>query len=94
MLDERCPSDYERFCRNLYNYQSSFESAMHIECKIASCGIFEEDSEKAAAAFYEKVLKPKEDLTLYSRLAHLEHRRWMACSVMRGWDMYDADGNG
>lgn len=91
MLDERCPSDYERFCRNLYNYQSSLESAMHIECKLASCGIFEEDSEKAAAAFYEKVLKPKEDLTLYSRLAHLEHRRWMACSVMRGWDMYDAD---
>ncbi|MFQ8897340.1 MAG: hypothetical protein ACLR71_03105 [[Clostridium] scindens] len=33
MLDERCPSDYERFCRNLYNYQSSLESAMHIECK-------------------------------------------------------------
>ncbi|MFQ8897339.1 MAG: hypothetical protein ACLR71_03100 [[Clostridium] scindens] len=30
-------------------------------------------------------------MTLYSRLAHLEHRRWMACSVMRGWDMYDAD---
>ena len=74
----------------LHNYQSSLEKRDAYRMP-RSCGIFEEDSEKAAAAFYEKVLKPKEDLTLYSRLAHLEHRRWMACSVMRGWDMYDAD---
>lgn len=91
MLDERCQSDYGRFCRNLYNYQSSLESAMHIECKLASCGICEVEREKAAATFYEKVLKSKKGHTLYNRLAHLEHRRWMACNAMRGWDMYEAD---
>lgn len=89
MLDGQAETSYENFCKNIYNYRSSIENAMHIECKLAGCGIWEEDEEKAANLFKEKVLKHKEDNPEpYHKLLYLEHRRWMASTIMQGWDMY------
>ena len=83
---------FERFCRNIYRYQSSIENAMHLDCKLLYCGLHEEDEQRAADLFEERVIAGRGETVLYRELLFLEHRRWIASMTARGWDAYDLLG--
>ncbi len=65
-----------------YNYVSNLKAAMHIQVKLACCGIDTSDNHMAAEAFSELMT---EDPSIVNRLAALEHRRWMMEKMLNGF---------
>lgn len=90
-IDEfaKAPLDYEvgdvsvaaNFLGAAYAADSSFASAVHIPVKLAMCQ--EEDQEKNPLTVLKEAIQKKN--TFYWRLVALEHRRWNAYMVMRGF---------
>lgn len=83
------PHDYEvgdmrivsNFIGSEYTADSSFASAVHIPYKLAVCSEYSTDKE--AIAVLKEAVRTKN--TLYKKLVALEHRRWNAYMVMRGY---------
>lgn len=85
----KTPQDYEignldlisNFIGSDYNADSSFAAAVHIPVKLSVCKDF--DSEKAPIDTLKESIRKKNNL--YWKLVTLEHRRWNAYTVMRGY---------
>lgn len=83
------PHDYEvedlgivrNFIGSEYAADSSFASAVHIPYKLAICS--EYDSSKPAEDVLKEAIIARN--VLYKKLVALEHRRWNAYMVMRGY---------
>lgn len=85
----RSPHSYEvgdlsivsNFIGSAYAADSSFASAVHIPYKLAICGEYQTDAE--AMEVLKEAIRTKGPL--YKKLVALEHRRWNAYMVMRGY---------
>lgn len=85
----RSPHDYEaddlnivsNFIGSSYTADSSFASAVHIPYKLAICREYQDDNE--AMEVLKEAIRTKGPL--YKKLVALEHRRWNAYMVMRGY---------
>ena len=83
------PHDYEvgdmrivsNFIGSEYTSDSSFASAVHIPYKLAACNEYNADEE--AIEVLKGAIRTKN--ALYKKLVALEHRRWNAYMVMRGY---------
>ncbi len=65
-----------------YNYLSNLESALHIRSKLRCCGIDTDDPAASAAAFAACM---EQDPSIVSRLAVVEHRRWVMEKLLQGY---------
>ena len=65
-----------------YNYLSNLESALHIQSKLRCCGIDAGDPAASAAAFAAYM---EQDPSIVSRLAVVEHRRWVMEKLLPGY---------
>lgn len=65
-----------------YNKESTLQNVMHIRSKLACCGITDPDLTAAAQKFAHVI---REDPRIVSRLAVVEHNRWMMDKVMKGY---------
>lgn len=65
-----------------YNYVSNLEAAMHVQAKLACCGIDTSDNRTAAEAFAKLMAN---NPYIINRLAALEHRRWMMEKILKGF---------
>lgn len=67
--------------REKYNHRSSTAYALSVPYKLRGIGIYEQDLQKAAEQFAEKM----QDAALFRRITMLEHRRWVMEKVTAGW---------
>lgn len=89
-FEEKFRKEFEMNDSREYDADSSYASAVHISSKLAFCldyyqvelRDFEERTEKAIELLAESIEKKNE---LYDKLIVLEHRRWNAYMVMRGY---------
>ena len=70
--------------KKAYNYTSSIANAVSIRYKLKSIGIDCKDLNAAADLFNKQVLE-NEDKTIFDELVAVEHRRWVAEKICKGW---------
>lgn len=70
------------------NYTSSIANVVSSKYKLKSIGIDCNDLNKAADMFNEQVLL-NEDKTIFNELVAVEHRRWVAEKICKGWTRQD-----
>ena len=78
-------SEYPKFYKNKYNYESSLALALSIKYKLADLGIsLLDDYHKSAYEFWQK-LNDNKNNEVMNRLIALEHRRWVLYQICNGW---------
>lgn len=80
--DRQSPQRIRQDFEKSYNYLSNLESALHIQSKLQCCGIDTGDPAASAAAFAAYM---EQDPTIVSRLAVVEHRRWVMEKLLQGY---------
>ena len=76
--------DVRKEFRKTYNYTSCIANVVSTKYKLKSIGIDCSDLNEAADIFCEKVLL-NEDKTNFNELVAVEHRRWVAEKICKGW---------
>lgn len=74
------------FDKEEYNSSATLENVMHIRSKLACCDILDSDLTDAARHFAEYMKKHPQ---IVSRLAVVEHNRWMMEKIMKGFQLQD-----
>lgn len=80
--DRQSPQQIRQDFEKSYNYLSNLEAALHIQSKLQCCGIDTDDSAVSAAAFAAFM---EQDPSIVSRLAVVEHRRWIMEKLLQGY---------
>lgn len=76
--------DVRKEFRKTYNYTSCIANVVSTKYKLKSIGIDCSDLNETADIFCEKVLL-NEDKTNFNELVAVEHRRWVAEKICKGW---------
>lgn len=80
--DRVSPAQLRQGFEKSYNYLSNLEAALHIQSKLRCCGIDTDDPAASAAAFAAYMAQ---DPSIVSRLAVVEHRRWVMEKLLQGY---------
>ncbi len=94
-LNLNLQEEYQKFCKNAYNYSSSLAFVLSVKYKLHSIGIdgdHYEMAEKFQAVLDQRTADPNAD-DAFRILTNLEHRRWVLEKVTDGWKApRDAEG--
>lgn len=89
-FDKLCKEEFDLYNSKTYNADSSYANAVHISAKLSYCLEYQGFNKQENSCWKYNAMELLSEATiknseLYKKLYYLEHRRWNAYTVMRGY---------